>query len=146
MAKKVVNTGAGAVKFIKPDYIVATLFDGTETDESAPKGDSYILEDVIEDTTSISQDDNDMLSVRLLILLSFPLLNLVSGSLQQRLVIRRRNFWLHCATLQTMQQERRLLHLRFTKQSMQRLMLYRFNLMELQWRLTFSQRFSSILS
>ena len=59
MAKKVINTGAGAVKFIKPDYIVATLFDGTETDESTPKGDSYILEDVIEDTTSISQDDND---------------------------------------------------------------------------------------
>lgn len=59
MAKKVINTGAGAVKFIKPDYIVVTLFDGTESDESAPKGDSYILEDVIEDTTSISQDDND---------------------------------------------------------------------------------------
>ena len=59
IAKKVINTGAGAVKFIKPDYIVATLFDGTETDESAPKGDSYILEDVIENTTSISQDDND---------------------------------------------------------------------------------------
>jgi hypothetical protein len=59
MAKKVTNTGAGAFKFIKPDYIVATLFDGTETDESAPKGDSYILEDVIEDSTSISQDDND---------------------------------------------------------------------------------------
>ena len=59
MAKKVINTGAGAVKFIKPDYIVATLFDGTEVDEASPKGDSYILEDVIEDTTSISQDDND---------------------------------------------------------------------------------------
>lgn len=59
MAKKVTNTGAGAFKFIKPDYIVATLFDGTETDESAPKGDSFILEDVIEDSTSISQDDNE---------------------------------------------------------------------------------------
>lgn len=59
MAKKVTNTGASAFKFIKPDYIVATLFDGTETDESAPKGDSFILEDVVEDTTSISQDDND---------------------------------------------------------------------------------------
>lgn len=59
MAKKVTNTGAGAFKFIKPDYIVATLFDGTETDESAPKGDSFILEDVVEDSTSISQDDND---------------------------------------------------------------------------------------
>lgn len=63
MAKKVTNTGAGAFKFIKPDYIVATLFDGTETDESAPKGDSYILEDVIENTTSISQDDNDTTDV-----------------------------------------------------------------------------------
>lgn len=59
MAKKVINTGVGAVKFIKPDYIVATLFDGTESNESAPKGNSYILEDVIEDTTSISQNDND---------------------------------------------------------------------------------------
>lgn len=59
MAIKVTNTGAGAFKFIKPDYIVATLFDGTETDESAPKGDSFILEDVVEDSTSISQDDND---------------------------------------------------------------------------------------
>lgn len=59
MAKKVTNTGASAFKFIKPDYIVATLFDGTETDESAPNGDSFILEDVVEDTTSISQDDND---------------------------------------------------------------------------------------
>lgn len=59
MAKKVINTGAKAVKFIKPDYIVVTLFDGAEKDESVPNGDSYILEDVIEDTTSISQDDND---------------------------------------------------------------------------------------
>ena len=50
-------TGAKAQKFIKPDYIVATLFKGDETDNTA-KGDSYILEDVIEDTTKISQDDN----------------------------------------------------------------------------------------
>lgn len=57
--KKVVNTGAGAFKFIKPDYIVATLFTGAETDENTPLGDSYILEDVVEDTTSISQDDNE---------------------------------------------------------------------------------------
>ena len=59
MEKKVIKTGVEAVKFIKPDYIVATLFDGTESSEYAPNGDSYILEDVIEDTTSISQDDND---------------------------------------------------------------------------------------
>lgn len=56
---KVINTGTNSFKFIKPDYIVATLFTGTETDESAPKGDSYILEDVVEDSTSISQDDNE---------------------------------------------------------------------------------------
>lgn len=56
---KVTNTGAGAFKFIKPDYIVATLFTGSETDEAKPLGDSFILEDVVEDSTSISQDDND---------------------------------------------------------------------------------------
>lgn len=53
------NTGATAKKFIKPSYIVATLFTGTEEDD-VPKGDSYILEDVVEDTTSIAQDDNDV--------------------------------------------------------------------------------------
>ena len=56
---KVINTGTNSFKFIKPDYIVATLFTGAEDDESKPKGDSYILEDVIEDSTSISQDDNE---------------------------------------------------------------------------------------
>lgn len=53
------NTGATAKKFIKPSYIVATLFKGTETDDT-PLGDSFILQDVVEDTTSISQDDNDV--------------------------------------------------------------------------------------
>lgn len=53
------NTGSTAKKFIKPSYIVATLFTGSESDDT-PLGDSYILEDVIEDTTSISQDDNDV--------------------------------------------------------------------------------------
>ena len=54
----VVYTGANAQKLIKPEYIVLTLFTGTESD-STPLGTSYILEDVIEDTTSISQDDNN---------------------------------------------------------------------------------------
>ena len=40
------NTGATAKKFIKPSYIVATLFTGTEEND-VPKGDSYILEDVV---------------------------------------------------------------------------------------------------
>lgn len=63
MAKKVINTGAGAFKFIKPDYIVATLFTGSDKDEAAPEGDSFILEDVVEDTTSISQDDNETTNI-----------------------------------------------------------------------------------
>lgn len=54
---KVTNTGAGALKLVKPDAIVVTLFNGEETDD-IPKGDSYVLDDVIRDTTSIAQDDN----------------------------------------------------------------------------------------
>ena len=54
---KVTNTGAGALKLVKPDAIVVTLFTGDETDD-IPKGDSYVLDDVIRDTTSIAQDDN----------------------------------------------------------------------------------------
>lgn len=59
MANKVIHTNTGSFKFIKPDYIVVTMFTGAEVDESKPLGDSYILEDVVEDTTSISQDDNE---------------------------------------------------------------------------------------
>lgn len=51
-------TDASAVKNIKPSYIVATLFDGTESGDT-PNGDTYVLEDVVQDTTSMSQDDND---------------------------------------------------------------------------------------
>jgi hypothetical protein len=54
---KVTNTGDSALKLIKPKYIVATLFTGSDT--NVPSGDSYILEDVVRDTTSISQDDNE---------------------------------------------------------------------------------------
>lgn len=63
MATTVINTGANAKKFIKPSYIVATLFTGSETDESKPAGESIIIEDVIEDTTSVSQDDNDTTTI-----------------------------------------------------------------------------------
>lgn len=54
------NTGATALKFVKPDNIVITLYNGGvgETDND-PKGDTYILDDVVRDTTSIAQDDND---------------------------------------------------------------------------------------
>lgn len=56
MAK--IETNASAKKFIKPDYIVATVYNSGDTDGN-PQGDSYVLEDVVEDTTSISQDDNE---------------------------------------------------------------------------------------
>lgn len=56
---KVTNTGSSAVKLIKPKYIVTTLFTGQETDDNSPLGEVFILEDVVRDTTSISQDDND---------------------------------------------------------------------------------------
>lgn len=55
---QVIYTDATAKKFIKPDYIVATLFTGEETDDT-PQGDAFVLEDVIQDTTSLSQDDNE---------------------------------------------------------------------------------------
>ena len=56
---KVIYTGSSAIKLIKPKYIVATLYKGTEADDEDPLGDTYILEDVVRDTFSISQDDND---------------------------------------------------------------------------------------
>lgn len=58
MAKKVIYTSAGAIKITKPKYIVATLYTGAETDDT-PLGDSFIFEDIVRDTTSISQDDNE---------------------------------------------------------------------------------------
>ena len=53
----VIKTGATALKFKQPKYIIATAFDGTETEGEEPKGDAYILETVVRDTTSVSQDD-----------------------------------------------------------------------------------------
>lgn len=53
-----VETNADALKFIKPDYIVATVYKSGDKD-GTPSGDAYILEDVVEDTTSIAQDDNE---------------------------------------------------------------------------------------
>lgn len=57
-----IYTGAGAKKFIKPDYIVVTLFTGEESNDT-PLGDSYILEDVIKDTTSVAPDENQKVDV-----------------------------------------------------------------------------------
>lgn len=52
---KVNYTGGTALKFKQPKYIVATLY-GAEA-FGAPSGDAYILETVVRDTTSVTQDD-----------------------------------------------------------------------------------------
>lgn len=54
----VTKTDATAYILKKPSYIVITEFTGEETDGVAA-GDVYILEDVVRDTTTISQDDPD---------------------------------------------------------------------------------------
>lgn len=51
------KTGATAIKLIKPKYIVVTMFNGTETDDT-PKGDSYIIETAVRDTVTLSPDEN----------------------------------------------------------------------------------------
>lgn len=57
------KTGAKAFKVVKPKYIIVTLFTGKETDDISPLGDTYFLEDVVRDTTSVSQDDNESADV-----------------------------------------------------------------------------------
>lgn len=64
MAANVKKTGTSAEKYIKPAYIVATLFDGSAGEtELTPQGDAFILEDVVQDTTSCSQDDNETTTI-----------------------------------------------------------------------------------
>lgn len=54
----VTKTGDNAIIVKKPSHIVVTEFTGEETDGVAA-GDVYDLEEVIRDTTTISQDDPD---------------------------------------------------------------------------------------
>ena len=54
----VINSSDNAIIVKKPTYIVLTEFTGEETDGVAA-GDNYILEEVIRDTTTITQDDPD---------------------------------------------------------------------------------------
>ena len=51
------NTGATALKFKQPSHIIATLFTGSEAEGEEAAGDSFILETVVRDTTSVTQDD-----------------------------------------------------------------------------------------
>lgn len=49
------QTGTGAIKLTKPDHIFITPYG----DDGKLGKDTYDLQDVVRDTTSISQDDND---------------------------------------------------------------------------------------
>lgn len=57
MAKVTYTSQSTPLKLKKPSYIVATEWADTDTDSAS--GDSYILEEIERDTTSLSQDDND---------------------------------------------------------------------------------------
>lgn len=58
----VTYTNNTSEKLYAPAYIVATLYSDGDT-AGSPSGDSYILEDVIRDTTNGSQEDNDVTNI-----------------------------------------------------------------------------------
>lgn len=60
MAVTVKRTSKTALQIIKPDALVATIYTGasTETPDN-PAGDTFIFDEVVRDTTTISQDENE---------------------------------------------------------------------------------------
>jgi len=59
MAATVKRTGdGGQIQLIKPTCLVATLYNDGDTAD-APSGDTIIFDEVVRDTTTISQDEND---------------------------------------------------------------------------------------
>ena len=58
------RTSPTSLQVIKPDCLVATLYTGA-TKETAdnPAGDNFIFDEVVRDTTTISQDDNDSTTI-----------------------------------------------------------------------------------
>lgn len=60
MAAVVKRTSKTAMQIIKPDALVATIYTGasTETPDN-PAGDTFIFDEVVRDTTTISQDENE---------------------------------------------------------------------------------------
>ena len=58
------RTSPTSLQVIKPDCLVATLYTGA-TAETAdnPAGDTFIFDEVVRDTTTISQDDNDLTTI-----------------------------------------------------------------------------------
>lgn len=60
MAAVVKRTSKTAMQIIKPDALVATIYTGAsaETPDN-PAGDTFIFDEVVRDTTTISQDENE---------------------------------------------------------------------------------------
>lgn len=60
----VTKTSGSSVQLIKPTCLVATLYTGATAEKvNAPAGDTYIFEEVVRDTTKISQEDNDTTTI-----------------------------------------------------------------------------------
>lgn len=54
----VTRTSNGAIQLIKPTCLVAQIYNDSDTPDN-PTGDTFIFDEVVRDTTTISQDDND---------------------------------------------------------------------------------------
>lgn len=58
------KTSPTSLQVIKPDCLVATLYTGATTETADnPAGDTFIFDEVVRDTTTISQDDNDSTTI-----------------------------------------------------------------------------------
>lgn len=58
------RTSPTSLQVFKPDCLVATLYTGATTETADnPAGDTFIFDEVVRDTTTISQDDNDSTTI-----------------------------------------------------------------------------------
>lgn len=58
------RTSPTSLQVIRPDCLVATLYTGATTETADnPAGDTFIFDEVVRDTTTISQDDNDSTTI-----------------------------------------------------------------------------------
>ena len=64
MTTTVKRTSPTSWQFIKPDCLVATLYTGATTETADnPAGDTFIFDEVVRDTTTISQDENETTTI-----------------------------------------------------------------------------------
>lgn len=57
------RTSNSSWQLIKPDCLVATLYTSETDTVDNPSGDTFIFDEVVRDTTTISQDDNDTTTI-----------------------------------------------------------------------------------